>query len=342
MTCVTLFEENVAATRAWAPPSDYTLYGETDKTIGIAFTQDGKEPMLGHFFKSSGKWRTNLDEIKAESYYLYGYVPHLSGMAMKVTDREGANDEYSKGSIVTLQNVPAIMPSDLCVVVGAKNGKDDYKADDVYSVTGLRSGDFCYEAKATTGSGDDATGNYVFLLFDHLYAALRIKMRVHGDYDALRTITLKSLSLKTLSGETPSTKKTDIAIDLKATEGESPLNSITYTPKGEAITEPMKFWSSTTGEDLTTGFSTHIGHFMPQNITTLILTSVYDVYDKQGNLIRQDCKATNTMLLSDLLSDKQVTTRRGCRYTINMTIKPTYLYVLSEPDLDNPTVEIDD
>ena len=83
---------------------------------------------------------------------------------------------------------------------------------------------------------------------------------------------------------------------------------------------------------------------MPANITTLVLTSVYDVYDKNvtpehpdGNLLRENFKTTNIMVLKDLLTE-QTTTKRGYRYTINMTIQPTYLYMLSEPDLDNPTV----
>ena len=29
---------------------------------------------------------------------------------------------------------------------------------------------------------------------------------------------------------------------------------------------------------------------------------------------------------------------RGHCYSITMTVQPTYLYMLSEPDMDNPTV----
>jgi hypothetical protein len=250
---------------------------------------------------------------------------------MSITDRNGANANYSEGAKVTLNDVPAVMPSDLCVVIGAKAGTDKE------TVTGLRRGDFAYVASA---SADD---NYVFLLLDHLYAALRIRMRVHDDYAALRTIKLKSLSLKTYAGETTSSQKTNIMVDLKATDvsnpDENPIQTITYTPSGSAMTEPMEFWSSE-GELLTHEFSTFVGHFMPDGITTLVLTSVYDVYDKKDNLIRKDCKATNTMVLSELLTD-QATTLRGRRYTINMTIKPTYLYMLSEPDLNNPTVTVE-
>ena len=80
---------------------------------------------------------------------------------------------------------------------------------------------------------------------------------------------------------------------------------------------------------------------MPNEITTLILTSTYDVYDTQGNKTRENCQATNTMVLKDLHTELTYT-QRGKRYTINMTIQPTYLYVLSDSDLNNPTVKIVD
>lgn len=329
------FDENQLVTRSWTPASPYQLYGESDKSIGIAFTQNDAELLKGHFFKSSGKWRTNIKDgdIKAlQTYYLYGYVPHLSGMGFEITDRSDSNAGYSDGAKITLNNVPAIMPSDLCVTIGAKHGSN------AETPAGLRAGDFAYVGGSTT------TENYVFLLFEHLYASLRVKMRIHGDYNALRTIKLKSLRLKTQAGETTSNTKTNIDIDLKATDGsnpsESPIQSIAYTPAGETISEAPTFWSSTAGEQLTTDYTEHSAHFMPLNITTFVLTSVYDVYDKQGNLLRKDCMATNTMQLSDLLTGQE-TTRRGSRYTIKMTINPTYLYMLSEPDLNSPTVTVE-
>ena len=327
MSYVAGFDENTLTTRSWVPPTPYVPYDEADKAIGIAFTENNTVPKKGYFFTSSGKWRTNIDNIEAKTYYLYGYVPHFGGISMSITDRGDANANYSEGAIVTLNDVPAVMPSDLCVVIGAKAGTGKE------TVEGLRRGDFAYKGSAS------AEGNYVFLLFDHLYAALRIRMRVHDDYAALRTIKLKSLSLKTYAGETTSSQKTNIVVNLAATDGSNPIQSITYTPSGGEITEPLEFWSSES-EELTTDFKPFVGHFMPDGITTLVLTSVYDVYDTQRNLIRKDCKATNTMVLSELLTD-QATTLRGRRYTINMTIKPTYLYMLSEPDLNNPTVTVE-
>ena len=321
--------------RAWAIPSGYVAYEDGIQPIGIAFTQNNVEPRIGSFFKSGDKWRTDLENIEAGSYQLYGYIPHQTAINYSITDYNGAIGSYSTGAIMTLQNVPTVMPNDLCVVIGAKHGYDREHDGNNDGTNRLRMGDFNFTAKQGTDGKD-----YVFLLFDHLYAALRIQMKVHADYAALRTIKLKSLQLNTQAGETKTTKKTKITIKLKANDGSSsPIDTLTFTPTGEEIDGGLEFWSSTYGEQLTTDFKPFIGHFMPSRITTLILTSTYDVYDKKGNLIRQNCKATNTMVLQDLLTGQTVT-ERGKRYTIDMTIKPTYLYMLSEPDLDNPTVTI--
>ena len=337
MTC---FDEHMSQTRAggyesmtraWSIPDGYTAYEDGPQTIGICFTKNGSDPKKGHFFTGSeSKWRTNVTGIENTTYYLYGYIPHVGNMTCNITDRSGPNASYSTGAIMTLQDVPSVMSGDFCVVIGAKEGTD--KEHD----NGLRQGDFAYQASSS------ATGNYVFLLFDHLYAALRVKMRVHGDYNALRTIKLKSLKLCTKVGSATITKNMDIRVELKKTKdaSESPIVlPITYTQKGAENSEGLVCWSSGSGVELNTDYQAFTGHFMPESVTTLILTSTYDIYDKKGNLIREDCEATNTMYLSELFSE-QDETHRGSRYTVNMTIQPTYLYVMSDPDLDNPSVVI--
>ena len=321
--------------RAWAIPSGYMAYEGGEQPIGIAFTKNDVAPKIGSFFKSSDKWRTDLEDIAEGTYQLYGYIPHQTAINYSITDYNEANGSYSTGAIMTLQNVPTVMPNDLCVVIGAKHGTDKEHDGNLDGTNRLRMGDFSFTAKQGTDSKD-----YVFLLFDHLYAALRVRMRVHDDYAALRTIKLKSLQLNTQAGETKTTKKTTITIKLKANDGSSsPIETLSFTPTGEEIDGGLEFWSDDAGHELTTDLQPFIGHFMPSGITKLILTSTYDVYDTKGNLIRQGCKATNTMVLQDLLTGQTVT-ERGKRYTIDMTIQPTYLYMLSEPDLDNPTVTI--
>ena len=324
--------------KVWSAPSGFVDYEGGKQPIGIAFTQNGQTPKMGSFFFSSGKWRTSVEDIQTATYYLYGYIPHLPAIHYTLTDIDpgtgGANDKYSTGAIMTLENVPSVMSSDLCVAIGAKEGTDKE------TVEGLRRGSFAFAAEPTA---KNAPKNYVFLLFDHLYAAIRVKMRVHGDYATMRTIKLKSLQMSTKAGDTMSKDHNTITITLQANDGSaSPIQSISYEQTGEVIgsgeDKGLEFWKSETsaGQELTTSYQTFIGHFMPSGITTMILTSIYDVYDTKGNKIRENCSATNTLVLKELLTE-QTFTERGKRYTINMTIQPTYLYVLSEPDLDDPT-----
>ena len=345
----TYFDEHVAKTRDWTPPTGYVTYEDGAQSIGIAFTQDftqdDEEAIRGTFFKSGDKWNFRVTElskseenITAGTYYLYGYIPITSGVNFEITDLNGINGKgasFSTGAKVKLTNVPTVMGKDLCVVIGAKEGTD---AD---HDSGLSRGDFEYYAKAITKESVDR--NYVFLLFDHLYAALSVNMKVSEEYADLRTIKLKELKLSTQASGATSKAYTTIIVDLLANNtGNDPITAITYTPTGSTIgADGISFWSSSAGVELETIYQDKpfTGHFMPSGINTLVLTSKYDVYDKEGHKTRENCSATNTMPISELWSGLTATSR-GNRYTVKMTIQPTYLYVLSEPDLDNPTVTV--
>jgi hypothetical protein len=183
--------------------------------------------------------------------------------------------------------------------------------------------------------------NYLYFLFDHLYSALSISMKVQSNYHALRKIKLKALYLRTKTTSGTISEKTDVTITLeKNNDGANPITNITYTPSADETKSDSTIYRNNAGFPLMTTYSSFVGHFMPQGVSTLILTSLYDVYDTKGNLIRKDCKATNTMELKDLLTE-QTEAKRGWRYQVNLNINPTYLYVLSEPDLDNPTVTVE-
>ena len=353
----TYFEENIqptrsgdVLTRAWAIPSGYEAYEGGVQPIAIAFAETNmdKSKLMGHFYKREDKdlWLTNVEFEASHDYYLYGFIPHLPVIKYGITDRNPGDDgdddsnpetdsetdgNFADGAIMTLQDVPTVMNNDFCVVIGAKHGTD--KEHD----SGLRRGDFSFR----TSQGAEGK-DFVFLLFDHLYASLNVKMKVHEDYAELRTIKLKSLQLSTIAGNDTTTKSTNVTIRLQSTDGSDPIESVSFTPTpGSTIVKGgMEFWSNGDGEQLTTSSKQFIGHFMPNGITDFSLTSIYDVYDTKGNLIRKGCTARNSVKLKDLFTG-QTQTERGKRYTINMTIQPTYLFMLSNPDLDNPTVELE-
>ena len=325
---LTEYEEiEAAATRAWTPPTGFTLLDQS-KSISIFFTQVTGGPFKEeYFFKSSGSWRLNRqEELNAGTYFLYGYIPHDESITASVSTLE--NKTFADGAVLTLQDLPTTTSEDVCVVVGAKNGTDaDHDG-------GLQKGQFEYVASGVLNS------NYVFLLFDHLYAGLRIGMKVDGDYGTMRTIKLRELKVRTASATADTKKNTSATITLtKTTDGSDPITDVTFTPSGEDTSSNSVF-KSTDGVLLpTTSFESFDSYFMPVGITKLIVTSTYDVYDSKGNLIRKGCEAENTIPISRY-GNAVTKFNSGTRYIINMTILPTYLYVLSEPDLDNPTVVV--
>ena len=346
-----------ATTRAWEAPSGYELV-TSDNSISIFFTQDGQPTGAGQspaeefFFKSSGSWRVSKTDLKNESYFLYGYMTHDKSIGATISSSATANDNstYSSGAVLTLENVPTATGNDLCVVVAAKNGTSTDNDG------GLTLGQFEYEAQPT---GEASSNNYVYLLFDHLYAALRINMKVDATYAALRTIKVKEIKLRTATDGGDTKKKTNVVITLNANNtGTSPIASIVYAQTGtDTKSNPIFTSENAEGVTLTTSLQEICqGYFMATgitstgtvsgNITRLYVTSTYDVYDNnpspghpEGNLIRQDCEAENVINIKKF--DKQDIFKRGSRYTVDMTIQPTYLYMLSEPDLDNPTVVVE-
>ena len=167
-------------TRAWVPPTGYSYSSElANKPISVFFTQNAVDPADGYdeefFFKSSDKWRVSKEPMNAGTYYLYGYIPHIDYVTPKISHLvvDEVTKNYDKGAVLTLENLPTVTESDLCVIIGAKNGKDDYKANEDYTVTGLVPGTFEYEAQ--TATKESHGGNYVYLLFDHLYSAMGSK-----------------------------------------------------------------------------------------------------------------------------------------------------------------------
>ena len=366
-----LFEDGKGrqANRAWAPPTDYylysNLYGESyenqpnlgQSTIDLFMTYDGTgklptDPNPLHarlsYNSSTEKWKLGVphgvDEtaILSGDYYAYGFVPKDAADNATITKLRPNDGEctWAEGAVLTIQGLKAVA-TDPCVMIGAKHGPD---AD---HDSGLRAGDFKFhlDTGKTGEVGHEVINpNYLYFLFDHLYSALSISMRVNGTYHALRHIKLKGLKLRTLTSDDKSPYKANVTITLRANDtGTNPISDsdISYDPEGIVYSETGGvIYSNSTGFLLDTDWSMFLGHFMPNGVTTLILTSTYDVYDTKGNLVRKDCEATNTLLISELFSGQTVS-NRGWKYTVRLVINPTYLYVMSDPDLDNPTVTVE-
>ena len=343
-----------ATTRAWTPPSGFYPYGYDSEnmfwgwsdltygSIGIYFTQGTSEPITGQFVHTNGQWKTNIKiaEVTPGTYNFYGYIP--TDKASSTIKYRGEN--YEAGADLTL-NLPTVTTNDYCVIVGAKKGPNPTTLDG--PVTDLRQGDFAYNLVANVE-------NHVYLLFDHLYSAVQFQIKVDKDYNDLRHIRLKQLKLVGYNGTssenyTSFKSKWNVTVGLESNnDSSSPIKSFTYEAVGSDAT-PAPLFESEDGLLLTTTYQDCKGNFVLPfcDISNLMLETTYDVYDTNGdpddpenkpdNLIRKDQKAVNKINTSVLFKE---VLQRGKIYTVKLTVNPTYLYMMSEPDLDNPTIEV--
>ena len=366
----TLRGTSEAITRSWTPPSGYFLYSEfnddhgntyqnfasndlTRKSINAFFTratedeptpvapEDPTYPRYANYpyhgrlsYKSSTeKWQLSIRKVKPElvlagDYYVYGFTPSAAADDAVIERLPEPDGDFKNGAKLTIKGLRTA-GYDACVIIGAKEGPD---AD---HDNGLVAGDFKFDLK--TG---ESVKNYLYLLFDHLSSALSISIKVDGTYNTLRTIKLKQLALQTATETGLMAEKANVEVTLNHNDmGTNPITTLTYTPTGTSGTGTPVFQTDD-GLTLTTGYKSFLSHFLPiAGVTKVVINCTYDIYDKKGNLIRQDSKATNTIRLADIIPYFPGV-QRGWKYGINMTVVPTYLYMLSEPDLENPRMVV--
>ena len=373
----TLRGTSEAITRSWTPPSGYFLYSEfnddhgntyqnfasndlTRKSINVFFTratgdeptpvapEDPTYPRYANYpyhgrlsYKSSTeKWQLSIRKVKPElvlagDYYVYGFTPSAAADDAVIERLPEPDGDFKNGAKLTIKGLRTA-GYDACVIIGAKEGPD------IDHDNGLVAGDFKFDLK--TG---ESVKNYLYLLFDHLGSALSISIKVDGTYNTLRTIKLKQLSLQTATNDGMVKEKVDAVVDLTANAlGTNPITSLSInggldpTDPDPPVGDGATVYHSDDGLTLTTDYQSLLSHFLPfAEVTKVVVTCTYDIYDKKGNLIRKDSKATNTVRLSDIIAYFPGV-ERGWKYGINMTVVPTYLYMLSEPDLENPRMVV--
>jgi hypothetical protein len=340
----------------WTPPQDYYLYSnanvmglfaeQTDlfyKSIDVFFTRDSEDPLHGIFSykKTTSTWRLNMDIPETGAYYVYGYIPKEAANSVDIS----GYSTYSSGAVLTINGIKTVTHSDVCVIVGAKDGD----ANTATSSTGenLATGDFKVNAQSVTigaNPGVSINHNYIYLLFDHLYSALAFNFTIDASYAELRTIKLRKLELIGYDNANGANIRAryNVEVRLKSNAtGDSPIEEVSFTPdptSGFLAFEPI-YEATDDGVALVPNTTTNfMGCFVPGQNTNFTLRSTYDVYDTQGNCIRYGCIADNAINLKEKFNT--VGTLRGQMFKMTIKVVPTYLYVLSEPDMDNPTLTI--
>ena len=269
---------------------------------GITPTQSGR-----FIYKSNENiWRSKLEVTSNHNYAIYGYAPADAVVAT-------ISNASLTGATLTFTNLPAVSSQDICFVVGVQQLETTATPKDIPM------GSFSF-----LGKGQDQ--NYANLLMDHVYAAACFQMSIGADYAQLRSIKIRKMELQTTNATATAT-----IVLASNTTGTSPVQSATYSnllgTQSSAI-----FFDSTEGVELdATTLTEATCCFVPTLGNSLKLVTTYDVYDKKGNKVSERT-ATNAL--------PNLNAARGQRVKLAMTIAPTYLYQLSDDDLDNPPIKV--
>lgn len=277
----------------------------------------------GTFSYNNNQWSSSSAiTVKEETqYYMYGYMPSSISATQSVPD-----GDYSKGIDLTLSNLPAITTDDICVLVGVQRvGSTTMESPNVTEGQyGFRSGI----------KGE----NFVNLLMAHLYARLSLSFKIDPDYAKLRSIHLKEVKLTSKYADGAS-----VTVNLRSGQG---IGSPTFPSGSEGTEEHTVTLLKTTDTEkvLDKSFvSTPLALDIPaycrpiavetNKIYNLSLTTTYDVYDMAGVNLGER-KSVNKVQFN------MAAVSPGLKIPLVLTVKPTYLYILSDNDLNNPIITV--
>ena len=341
------------ATVSWQPSG----YKEEHVYLayGMFFTKSDGTVIKNKFqYGADNQWRM-IEEVEGPAdYYLYGYMPYDAG---NVTIAPPDGKTYADGVKMTFTGLNAAMTKDLCIVTAAKdatrnkapewteqNPKYTYVLGN--GLDWLPPGDFKCRIKAGDG---DANKNTLFFLFDHLYAALRLRFRIDETYNQLRDIVIKRMELESYKNEacTELMPKLKTTITLLAnTTGASPIVGDVVFEEDPSSGKMEKILiydkqNATVADDKLPSldnenkpkYKDDLGYVPKSGGENYYkLTTSYDIYDKKGNLIRKNQTAVNVLNPKVLFAQPQLL--RGYMYTLRITVAPTFLYLMSDDDLE--------
>ena len=337
-------------------PDGYMSYDQlrphasvAESTIGVFMTPDDINPSGDFIYQGIeggvSIWKSTIGVEENKQYYIYGFMPRSGAETASITSLNGTDgDDFANGAVINIDNYDALTTADVSVIVGLRWATELEKINGIDPATGsdVPLGHFSYV-------GMEEGENRIFILLKHIYAGLHFATKLDPVYHDLRTIRITKVELTAVGIK----EKVNLAITLTANNtGADPLTSVVYTPTASSATDKTITLYQKTDEDTDLGvevpatdFNDFLGCLVPGSTDNFVLKTTYDVYDTQkttehpeGNLIRKGCVAENIINRNVISNFPDL--KAGELFTINLTIQPTFLYVLSEPDLDNPTIVV--
>lgn len=324
-------QSNDVITRARAGYEDFNAATHlTSESVFFGAVQKvGENDFL--FSRSSyvdGVWKSNMRVRKYEDdvnvlHNTFGLIANSS-----LLDEVSISMSMNGGvPTMTIQNLPVVCNSNILVSSGAA------RADATLNK-------YSYSAHMAKEQPEYHKMNFIM---DNMMCGVGLSFKIDDRYSRLRSITVKEVKIG--KSGTVDGKTTAVSTMTTATIGfgQSALSINYATPAAGGINTSVYSASDLALELSTTAKPVDSKCYIVPGIVTpndLVMTVKYDVYDKKGNLIRENQTATNK--LTKALSDNSSNSLIKANNMINLlvTVAPTYLYSLGDDDLDNPGITI--
>ncbi len=269
------------------------------------------------YSNGAGKWTSNVYLAK-QTYNVYGYMPH-NGEANSIKPDLGSEANPSTFAM-KWTGQPTFATKPVLASVGSARSTASSVTDGSFSVDVDRVGQ---EEK-------------INFRMNHLLAKLNLRFYLPEPYADKRQIKVTQV---TLGGAQGVANRYDITCSYDARGA----LTTTYAPmQGAPATGNNYPYKDPDGLLLTTSkqlFGTY--YFVPDAVNRsnlMTLTVTYNVYDKNGTLTREHQTATNAKIALHKVNNVAQATQVAHEYTANVKVVPSYLYVLSDGDMQNPYI----
>ena len=322
----------------WAPitPTDNMLVFVTKKKD----SPTASDVLSRIFYSTTSGWQSNITITDAGPDNIYGFMPiDAENVSISLLS---PNTNYKAGAKMSIKGLKVLTQTDPCVIVGV--GKQETSTSDVT----LKWGTFDFTFKEGTSDVID----YMSILLDHIYSRYHFQVKIDADYAQLRTIKITKMTLEALNNDGQTLGSVNATVNIQAnTTNSNPLSGVTFSRNVGARMVTLFDKTTTTNTSYTNGivldkintdFQEAGFCLAPGDQRCFRLTTVYEVYnrsDKENKLIRTNT-VSNTFNTANFKDKKITNTAPGLEHTIQIIVNPTYLYVLSDSDLDNPPFDI--
>lgn len=325
--------ETTIQTRALVGYSEFTTSKQALSASAIAFNaqtdaRDTEKDKQGVFAPLADGWRSTVEVEPSYKYNLYTYSRTMP-TATAPTFAYGSATNVS----LTFNGLYIITETDPLVGIAAAGASipANNVAPDNYPE--LTKGTF---SLGTIPVAESNSTFKAFLALDHLYSKATLSFRIDNTYSTLREVRIKDVQIKMDKGTLTGTHKytffdQQLALANDRTIDGSALSIDLFDgPNATAVPNDDEDFITLTTELREFGYY----YFLPLNPTPgMYLEVTYDIYDLNGNPVRENQTAQNKNLFA-AISHNGGSAAAGTNYIVNVLVSPTYLYQLSDDDLE--------